>query len=40
MHVFFQKVGTLVATVSVEDTEVAAARPSAFVVGFGDVHDD
>lgn len=25
---------------SVEDTEVAASGPSAFEIGFGDVHDD
>jgi len=39
MHVFFEEIGTFVAPVTVEHSEVAAARPPAFEIGFGDVHD-
>ena len=40
VHVLFEEVGTLVATVTIEDSEVAAAGPPAFEVRLGDVHDD
>lgn len=40
MHVFFQEVGTFVASVTVEDPEITAPWPSTFEVGFGDVHND
>ena len=40
MHIFFEEIGAFVASVSVKDSEVAATRPSAFEIGFGDVHDD
>lgn len=40
MHVFLEEVGTLVATVSVEYSEVAASGPSSLEVRFCYVHDD
>lgn len=40
MHVLFEKVRTFVAPVTVEDSEIAATWPSAFEVGFGDIHND
>jgi hypothetical protein len=40
MHIFFEEIGAFVSPVSIEDAEVAAAGPSSFEVGFGDVHDD
>lgn len=40
MHVFLEKIGALIAAVSVKYSEVAAPWPSALEIGFGDVHDD
>jgi hypothetical protein len=40
VHILLEEVGAAVASVSVKDTEIAATRPSAFVIGLGDVHND
>ncbi len=40
MHIFFEEIGAFVASMSIKNAEVAAAGPSSFEVGFGDVHDD
>lgn len=40
MHVLFEKIGALVASMSIEYPKVAASGPSALEVRLGDVHDD
>ena len=40
MHVIFEKVTAGTSSVSVEYSKVAAFRPTTFIVGFGDIHDD
>ena len=40
MHVLFQEIGAFVASMAIKDSEIAATWPSAFEIGFGDVHDD
>lgn len=40
MHIFFQKIWAFISAMSIEYSEIAAAWPSSFEVGFGDVHDD
>lgn len=40
MHVIFEKIAAGTASVSVKYSKIAAFGPSAFEVGFGDVHDD
>ena len=40
MHSFLEKIRATVASMSVKDSKVTAARPSAFEIGFSDIHDD
>lgn len=39
MHVFFEKIRTQIAAVTVKNAKVAAFGPFAFVVWLSDVHD-
>ena len=40
MHLLLKKIRAAVASMSVEDSKVTAARPPAFELGLGDIHDD
>ena len=40
MHVFLEEIRAFISTVSIKHSKIAAAWPSSFEVGFGDVHDD
>ena len=40
VHIVFEKIAAGTASVSIKDAEIAAFGPSAFVIRFGDVHDD
>ena len=40
VHVLFEKIWAFIASMAIEDSEVAASRPSAFVVRFSDIHND
>lgn len=40
MHIVLEEITAGTASMSVKNTKIAAFRPLAFVVGFGNVHDD
>lgn len=40
MHSFLEKIRAAVTSMSIKDSKVTAAGPSAFEIGFSDIHDD